>query len=126
MPLWEPDRRRGSVATLQELRGRLARCSSWPLRFVVYSSGANLNRRSSCLRLAGTCAFRCPIVMWRNSLPSADFWSTTSPSGGGSNVTPQKFSADCRRGSDRPNDSWRVDETYIRVKGKWVYLYRAV
>jgi hypothetical protein len=22
------------------------------------------------------------------------------------------------------NDSWRVDETYIRVKGKWVYLYR--
>jgi len=22
--------------------------------------------------------------------------------------------------------SWRVDETYIRVKGKWTYLYRAV
>ncbi len=22
--------------------------------------------------------------------------------------------------------SWRMDETYIRVKGKWVYLYRAV
>lgn len=25
-----------------------------------------------------------------------------------------------------PNDSWRVDETYIKVKGKWKYLYRAV
>ena len=24
------------------------------------------------------------------------------------------------------NDSWRVDETYIRIKGKWRYLYRAV
>lgn len=24
------------------------------------------------------------------------------------------------------NDSWRVDETYISVKGKWKYLYRAV
>ena len=24
------------------------------------------------------------------------------------------------------NGSWRVDETYIRVKGKWVRLYRAV
>jgi transposase-like protein len=24
------------------------------------------------------------------------------------------------------NDSWRVDETYIKVKGKWKYLYRAV
>ncbi len=24
------------------------------------------------------------------------------------------------------NKSWRVDENYIRVKGKWTYLYRAV
>ena len=24
------------------------------------------------------------------------------------------------------NDSWRVDETYINVKGVWKYLYRAV
>jgi transposase-like protein len=22
--------------------------------------------------------------------------------------------------------SWRVDETYVKVRGKWVYLYRAV
>ena len=22
--------------------------------------------------------------------------------------------------------SWRIDETYLKVKGKWVYLYRAV
>lgn len=29
------------------------------------------------------------------------------------------------RRTDR-NRSWRVDETYIKVKGKWVYLYRAV
>jgi transposase-like protein len=26
----------------------------------------------------------------------------------------------------RSNGSWRVDETYIRVKGRWTYLYRAV
>jgi transposase, IS6 family len=31
------------------------------------------------------------------------------------------------RGHLKPtNDSWRVDETYVRVKGKWRYLYRAV
>ena len=24
------------------------------------------------------------------------------------------------------NDSWRVDETYIKVKGEYMYLYRAV
>lgn len=22
--------------------------------------------------------------------------------------------------------SWRMDETYIKVKGKWMYLYRAI
>lgn len=26
----------------------------------------------------------------------------------------------------RPNGSWRVDETYVRVAGAWTYLYRAV
>src|SRR6202011_1741333 len=31
------------------------------------------------------------------------------------------------RGHLKPtNDSWRLDETYVRVKGKWRYLYRAV
>ena len=24
------------------------------------------------------------------------------------------------------NDSYRVDETYVKIKGKWYYLYRAV
>jgi IS6 family transposase len=24
------------------------------------------------------------------------------------------------------NDSWRFDETYVKVKGRWLYLYRAV
>ena len=23
-------------------------------------------------------------------------------------------------------DSWRVDETYLKIKGQWVYLHRAV
>ena len=26
----------------------------------------------------------------------------------------------------KPGDSWRMDETYLKVKGKWHYLYRAV
>jgi len=32
----------------------------------------------------------------------------------------------CRPQLKPTNDSWRVDETYIKVKGKWKYLYRAV
>ena len=31
-----------------------------------------------------------------------------------------------RREMRQPNRSWRVDETYIRVAGRWTYLYRAV
>ena len=31
-----------------------------------------------------------------------------------------------RRHLRRPNRSWRVDETYVRVAGKWTYLYRAL
>ncbi len=26
----------------------------------------------------------------------------------------------------RVDTSWRVDETYVKIKGKWTYLYRAV
>jgi len=32
----------------------------------------------------------------------------------------------CRRELKPTNGSWRVDETYVRVKGKWMYLFRAV
>src|SRR3954462_10176844 len=31
-----------------------------------------------------------------------------------------------RRHLKPTNDSWRVDETYIKVKGQWMYLDRAV
>ncbi len=32
----------------------------------------------------------------------------------------------CRPHLKACNDSWKVDETYIKVKKQWVYLYRAV
>ncbi|GHO60548.1 hypothetical protein KSB_90230 [Ktedonobacter robiniae] len=32
----------------------------------------------------------------------------------------------CRPHLKVTNDSWRVDETYVKVKGVWMYLYRAV
>jgi transposase-like protein len=34
--------------------------------------------------------------------------------------------ATTRRHLKATNKSWRVDETYIRVKGRWCYLYRAI
>ena len=32
----------------------------------------------------------------------------------------------CRRELRMTNRSWRADETYLRLAGKWTYLYRAV
>jgi transposase, IS6 family len=32
----------------------------------------------------------------------------------------------CKPHLKQTNDSWRVDETYIKVKGEWLYLYRGV
>ncbi len=32
----------------------------------------------------------------------------------------------CRPHLKSTNDSWRVDETYVKVKNQWKYLYRAV
>src|ERR1700730_5323360 len=91
---------------------RLAGCFSWPFRFADYSSGANLNRRSSCLRSAGTCAFHCPTVTLRNTLAERGLlvdhvtvWRWV-----------QRYAPEIQRRLRprlRPtNDSWRVDETY--------------
>lgn len=41
--------------------------------------------------------------------------------------TPKLEVAFRRPGSKRPvGKSWRMDETYIKIKGQWKYLYRAV
>lgn len=41
-----------------------------------------------------------------------------------------KYSPDIAKAAQRRKQptagSWRMDETYIRVKGRWMYLYRAV
>src|SRR3954466_3100095 len=30
------------------------------------------------------------------------------------------------RSATTAGQSWRVDETYVKIRGKWAYLYRAV
>jgi transposase-like protein len=40
-------------------------------------------------------------------------------------VTPERDKCLCSHLKPM-NDSWRVNETYIKVRGVWKYLYRAV
>jgi hypothetical protein len=90
-----------------------------PLRFAVYSSGGNLSRRSSCWQWGDTCAFPFRTATSRSCSPSGACAPITSPSGGGSSVTPQKFSADCDRGSDRPTTvgGWMRPTSGLRASG---------
>jgi transposase, IS6 family len=77
------------------------------------------------LRSAGTCASRFPTVTWRSCSPSGACTPITHGVAMGTALRPEME----RRLHSRlksTSDSWRVDETYIRVKGKWRYLYRAV
>ena len=37
-----------------------------------------------------------------------------------------ELSKRCRPHLRPTNDSYRVDETYIKIKGRWYYLYRAI
>jgi len=38
----------------------------------------------------------------------------------------QQLEANFKTKKRKVVDSWRMDETYIKIKGKWVYYYRAV
>src|SRR5208337_3908581 len=96
-------------------------------RFPVCSSGGNSNRKSSFWRLVGTCVFPCPTGTSRSCSKNGVCMHAD-------HVTVwrwvQRYAPELERRLrsrlNLTNDSWGVDETYIRVRGKWVYLYRAV
>ena len=35
------------------------------------------------------------------------------------------FESKFRKRKKKPGGRWRMDETYVKVKGQWMYLYRA-
>ncbi len=77
-------------------------------------------------RCAGIVAIRSAIATLRKCWRNAAFRSTIRRSIAGSSATPgdgERLRWFWRRGFD---PSWRLDETYVKVRGKWTYLYRAV
>jgi IS6 family transposase len=64
--------------------------------------------------------------MSKSFLRNAAWRWTTPPSGAGYNVTVPELEQRIRRHLKPTNKSWRVDETYVRVRGRWCYLYRAI
>jgi hypothetical protein len=100
----------------------LVGCSFWTLRFAACSSGANLNQTSFSWRSAGICAFRFRTATSKSLLAERGLRAD--------HVTVWRWVQRYAPGLERrlrrhlkpTNDSWRVDEMYVRVKGKWVYL----
>jgi len=78
------------------------------------------------VRSDGTFAilFRC--AMLRNCWRSVVSTSITPRSGAGCSVTALSWSSDCDGILSRQTSPSGVDETYVRVKGRWCYLYRAI
>ena len=75
---------------------------------------------------AGIFATRSRCAMSKNCSPSAGWRRITRRSGVGCNDTVPNWNSDCGVILRPTNKSWRVDETYIRVQGRWCYLYRAI
>src|SRR6266487_4332775 len=68
----------------------------------------------------------CPTGTSRSCWPNAESPSITSLSTGGSRGSPPAFIEAARPCRHALGDRWFVDETYLKVAGKWAYLYRAV
>ncbi len=68
-------------------------------------------------------ATRCLRNCWRERVVSV---STTQRSGAGVQYYGPELEQRLRLHLKPTNKSWRVDETYVRVKGPSCYLYRAI
>src|SRR5450755_1543567 len=58
--------------------------------------------------------------------PTAAWKPIIRRSGDGCSVYGPELEQRLRRHRKPTNKSWRVDETYLRIKGRWCYLYRAI
>ena len=82
---------------------------------------------SCCLPSCGACATNSAFTMWLSSSCNGASRSATRPSGRGSSGLRQWSLTVCAQSVVvRPGVPWYVDETYIKVSGRWCYLYWAI
>ncbi|MDV2996919.1 MAG: hypothetical protein N4J56_006624 [Chroococcidiopsis sp. SAG 2025] len=119
----------GCVAKIGAAGGRVRHCIHSlpsPCPAPTPSNGGTMNQKSSCCACAGISPtrFQERQVAEMVNERGMDLHHTTVFQ------WVQKYSPEldkrCRPYLRPTNDSWRVDETYIAVKGKPKYLYRAV
>jgi hypothetical protein len=82
---------------------------------------------SLCRACAGIVVTRSRSAMLKSCWPNAVCKQITTRFGVGFDVYSPELDQRLRRHLKPTNKSWRVDETYyVRIKGRWCYLYRAM
>jgi hypothetical protein len=89
------------------------------------SSGGKQNRRSFSVRSAGIFDILCRCGMLRSYLKNVA-WSRSYDGLAMGAALRLRIRATTAPAPKPINKSWRVDEAYLRVKGRWCYLYRAI
>jgi DDE domain len=93
----------------------------------AYSVGRpSLARGGPGQRFAGTCATTCPSGTSKSCLRSAASRSTSHHLPLGAAVARPSSSRPPGLAGMRPVTRWFADETYVKVAGRWAYLYRTV
>jgi hypothetical protein len=90
------------------------------------SSGGTSHPSSSFVPFAGTFATPFRIVMSRSCWSSVAWRSTIRRFWRWVQDYAPELEEKTRPHLKATNKSWRVDETYVRIKGRWFYLYRAI
>ena len=102
MAIWNTCRRNPLFAKRWFKDNVIIRCVTWYLRFKL-----SYRDLAAIMGELGVWVAPSTILRWvvRYSVDFAESWS----------------GSECALGG-----SWRCDETYVKVKGRWMYLYRAV
>jgi transposase-like protein len=82
-------------------------------------AGYRFSREVIAVAVRCICATACPTAAWRSCWLNAGSRSITSRSSSG-------YGRSQRSSSTPPGGRWFLDETYVKVAGRWMYLYRAV
>jgi transposase, IS6 family len=90
------------------------------------SNGGTMKLRLCYSVCAGTCGMRSVIEIWKKSCKNAVSLSIIRRSIALVQHYAPELEKRCRPHLKATTDSWRVDETYVKVKKVWRYLYRAV
>src|SRR4051812_11054163 len=116
----------GSIDSVAKFRIRVLLPQPCRSCQTIRSEGVSTPRMSSSCPCVGIYGIPYPTSMWQSYSPNEGSPWTAVVCGAGCKLTLLEINKRCRPHLKPTNKSYRVDETYIKVRGQEKYLYRAV